>query len=167
MTVRGTLGLLGLFAALALYLLVVAPPPERPPPLEDPLLSVPAEQVTRLEVRWPDGHLEARRVDGVWRVDGEGGVASEAIDDLLAVLATLRPTTILARDVAAGDYGLGPAATSLTLSANGATVLHLLVGNRNPALTGVYVQRTGSDELWLVGALLHWELEKLHALVTR
>jgi hypothetical protein len=90
------------------------------------------------------------------------------IDDLLAALATIRPMDALpegAPDLT--DYGFGSAATTLAVSAGAAPIVQLQVGDRNPAWTGVYVRRTGSAEVLLVGALLHWELEKLRRVATR
>jgi hypothetical protein len=164
-TPRGTLGLLAVAALLVAYLLLVPPP--APPPLPESLLSVPAESVDDVALTWPDAHLHVRRTDGVWRSDGGAVLPPDTVGDLLAALSTLRPMeTLPGRDPVA-DYGLDARATTLVISAAGATVLRLRIGDRNPAWTGVYVQRSGSDDVVVVGALLHWELEKLHAMATR
>jgi hypothetical protein len=64
------------------------------------------------------------------------------------------------------DYGLDAGAATLSVSAGGIDALRLRIGDRNPAWTGVYVQSSESDEVVVVGALLHWELEKLRAMAT-
>jgi hypothetical protein len=43
-------------------------------------------------------------------------------------------------------------------------VLQLEIGSRNPAWTGVYAAAHRCREIELVGALLHWEVEKLRAI---
>ena len=164
MTPRGTLGLLGLFAVLAAYLLLVPPP--TPAPLPESLLAVPVETVDAIELTWPDRSLHARRVDAGWHVDA-GEAPPDAIGDLLGALSTLRPMEVLEAKEPIADYGLDTGATTLIVSASGTPVLHLAIGNRNPAWTGVYVRRIGSNDVLVVGALIHWELEKLHAMATR
>lgn len=164
MTVRGTVALLGLFAVLAAYLMLVAPPAARLPPLGDPLLAVPAARVTSLEIVWPDRRLRATRESDGWRLDGGAAFPAGVVEDLLATLTTLRPMERLAGNEGTADYGLGSPGTSLVLLAGDTTVLQLEIGSRNPAWTGVYVRRTGAGEIELVGALLHWEVEKLRAI---
>jgi hypothetical protein len=162
MTVRGTLALLGLFAVLAAYVILVpAPTPHRP--LAAPLLAEPVERVSALEIAWPDRRLRATRRGDRWQTDGGAPVAPGMVEDLLATLSTLRPTETLPAGEGTADYGLAPPAASLLLSAGGASVLRLEIGGRNPAWTGIYVRTTGDANVQLVGALLHWELEKLHA----
>lgn len=164
MTPRGTLGLLGLAAVLVAYLLLVPAP--APPPLPESLLAAPVESIDALDVTWPDASVRVRRAEDGWRSDGGVTVAPDAIRDLLGTLATLRPTETL-RGSDLGDYGLDARATKLVVGASGVTVLEMEIGDRNPAWTGVYVRRSGSNEVLVVGALLHWELEKLHAMATR
>ena len=165
MTARGTLGLVALFALLVTYLELVPPPP--PPQLPEPLLSVPAQSVDDVALIWPDGRLHLRRTDGAWRSDGGAVLPPDTPGDLLAALSTLRPTETLSGREPVADYGLDARATTIAISAEGATALELRVGDRNPAMTGAYVQRSGSSDVVVVGALLHWELEKLRPMATR
>jgi hypothetical protein len=164
-TPRGTLALLGAFLLLLAYLVLVPPP--APPELPEPLVAVPGASVDDIAVTWPDTHLEVRRTHGDWRSDAGALVPPDAVGDLLAALSTLRPTETLPAGDPMADYGLDARATTLVISAAGSTVLSLRVGDRNPAWTGVYVQRSGSNDVVVIGALLHWELEKLHAMATR
>ena len=59
------------------------------------------------------------------------------------------------------DYGLGPDTPRLRVMAAGKELLSLEIGERNPAWTGLYARLAGQREVILVGAVLHWELEKL------
>jgi hypothetical protein len=45
-------------------------------------------------------------------------------------------------------------------------LLDLEVGAMNPSETAVYVRRMGHSPVLLVGALLHWELQKLRRVVS-
>ncbi|HWP67203.1 MAG TPA: DUF4340 domain-containing protein [Candidatus Limnocylindria bacterium] len=163
MTLRGTLVLYAVLAVLAAYLLIVPPP--APPPGPESLLGVPVESADTIEIAWPDAAVRFRRSDGSWRSDA-GAVAPAAIDELLEALAMLRPTENLGAPQEPADYGLDARATRVVVSAAGEPVASLEVGDRNPAWTGVYVRRTGSNDVVVVGALLHWELEKLRAVAT-
>ncbi|HLK12574.1 MAG TPA: DUF4340 domain-containing protein [Candidatus Binatia bacterium] len=164
MTARGTALLLAVLAALGLYVLLEY---RRPATLEPeqapPLLRVAAADVARIEVDDADGRLIAVRGPSGW-TDGAGRAwQGDAPSDLLDVLATLGPVMVV--DPAPenpADYGLGPDAPRLTLTGAGGTVLLALeVGERNPAWTGLYARAAGEQRVLLVGAVLHWELEKL------
>jgi hypothetical protein len=166
MSPRGTALLLAVLAALGLYVLLeyrrpatLAPEAESAPPL----LRVPATAVVRIEVDDADGRLIAQRAASGW-TDGAGRPwQGDAPGDLLDVLATLGPIMVVDPEPAdPADYGLGPGARRLTLSGAGERVLLALeVGERNPAWTGLYARVAGERRVLLVGAVLHWELEKL------
>jgi len=163
MTARGTTLLVVLLATLAGYLWMVelAPPPtvaEAPP-----LLPVPPAAVARVELAEGGRRTTAVRGERGW-TDAAGHPWSEgALSDLLAALGALRPLTTVDPDPAVpGDYGLGPGARRLELTAaDGRPLLALELGERNPAWTGLYARRAGEPAVLLVGGVLGWELEKL------
>src|SRR5262249_56495047 len=98
--------------------------------------------------------------------DAEGGRwRGDVVADLVDSLGTIGPVmTVDPAPADPADYGFGPDAVRIRLLAqDGRPLLALDVGERNPAWTGLYARRTGSREVLLVGALLHWELEKLQA----
>jgi hypothetical protein len=167
MTVRGTLGLLLVLAALGLVLLVDRP--QAPTPAElPPLLDVPVARVTRLEVRWPEVALTAERRDGAWRDRGGRVLPSDTVETFLATLAELRPLDLLSRrDAEHAAFGFAERVTSIAVFAGETPVLRLEVGARNPSWTGVYVRVRDASEVVLVGSLLHWELEKLRSAASR
>lgn len=170
MTARGTLVLVGVLMGLAVYLWLAEVgrrTPLRPPaPVEEaPLLAVPPAAVVRVEVEDGGVRLVAIRRDSGWS-DAEGRPwRGDVVADLLESLGTIRPVMTVDPDPAdPADYGFGPDAVRIRLlAADGRSLLALDVGERNPAWTGLYARRTGSREVLLVGALLHWELEKLEA----
>jgi hypothetical protein len=169
-TVRGTALLVFAFAGLAGYLWLGELRPrahwrgQREATAGTPLLRVPPAKVTRVDLEERDARLTALRRDARW-VDPRGHVwESEAVSDLLDTLAGL--PEIMVVDPAPeepSDYGLGPDAPRLRLiGADGKDVLSLEIGERNPAWTGIYARVGGRREVVLLGAVLHWELEKLH-----
>ncbi|HSV08696.1 MAG TPA: DUF4340 domain-containing protein [Candidatus Binatus sp.] len=170
MTARGTLVLVGVLVSLAGYLWVAEvgrrTPLRASAPVEPaPLLAVPPAAVARVEVEEGTVRLVAIRRGGGWS-DAEGRPwPRDAVADLLESLGTIRPVMTVDPDPTdPADYGFGPDAVRIRLLApDGRPLLALDVGERNPAWTGLYARRTGSREVMLVGALLHWELEKLQA----
>jgi len=164
MTVRGTLALVGVLVLLAAYAFVIDRPATPSTSLPPPLLAIPAVDVTRLEVVWPQGAVNASRDTSGWRAEHGAALPGGVVDDVLAALATVRPVSRLRLTAGdAGDYGFGPEQATVRAYAGGQRVLDVEVGARNPAWTGLYVRRRGADEVLVVGSLLYWELEKLRA----
>jgi hypothetical protein len=166
MSARGTALLLAVLAGLGLYLLLehrrpaaLAPETESAPPL----LGAPAATVVRIEVDDAEGRLVALRGPSGWTDAAGHPWGSDAPADLLDVLATLEPVMVVDPEPEnPADYGFGPGALRLTLRGAGDRVLLALeVGERNPAWTGLYARLAGERRVLLVGAILHWELEKL------
>lgn len=170
---RGTIILALLSAAVGAYLWVEKVPPQehgRPPTLlGEPRVVEPERQVRHVLDYDPadvvavrlerDGHArEAKRSNGRW----QGSTKPGTVSDFLTSVAQL--TIIL--DIPDGtkqltDYGLQPPQDVLHLQLrNRAAPLVLQIGDRNPAVTGVYVRIGENGPVALAGALLLWEFEK-------
>jgi len=160
-TWRATAGM----AAVLVALLVVGWALERWPAAPDeapPLLAAP-ERAARIAWTTPAAELVVVRADEGWRDARGRAVDAGVVRDLLDALGSLRPVlTIDAASDAGDDFGLGAGAGRLRVAdAAGDALCDLVVGRRNPAGTGVYVQRAGAASVLVVGALLDWELAKL------
>jgi hypothetical protein len=162
-TARGTGLLVGLLATLLGYLWIAELRPSRRSPPSDPppLLDVSPALVARVELEGGGTRLVAVRHDDAWAdVDGRPW---DAVADLVATLATLRPVMVVdpePREPA--DYGLGSGAEHIRLlAADARPLLGLEVGDPNPSSTALYARREGLREVILVGAVLRWELEKV------
>ncbi|TMA31401.1 MAG: DUF4340 domain-containing protein [Deltaproteobacteria bacterium] len=165
MTVRGTALLVGLLAALLAYLWLgeLRPRHGRATAKAVPtLLAAATADVTRIDLEEHGRRLVAIRRDGKW-VDAQGHAwRGDVVGDLIDTLGTLSPIMVVDADPAEpSDYGLGPDTPRLRVMAAGKELLSLEIGERNPAWTGLYARLAGQREVILVGAVLHWELEKL------
>lgn len=153
MSIRGTLGLALVLAVLASYLAFTRPAPG--PATDGPNRLMPAlGDATQLELTQGDRVITVARHDGTWERPG--------VADALDTLASLEVLGVI--DAAPSDpaaYGFGADAMRLRVSRDGRTVADVDVGAMNPAGTGVYVRRHGEPAVLLVGALFHWELEKV------
>lgn len=165
-TLRGTLLLGTVLIALAGYLWLGdnRPGTARPVSAEAPaLLAVPPTQVARLEFQTDDRTLSAVRAANGWIDAGGHPWTGDAVRDVIDELGSLRPVMVVDPEPAnPADYGLGAGAVHLRLlGADGRSLLALELGERNPAWTGLYARVGGAREVVLIGAVLHWELEKL------
>jgi hypothetical protein len=158
MTVRGTVALGAVFALLAGYLLFTRPAPT--PTMEREAALAPSlGAASAVEIEWGTETTRIARHHDKWTEPG--------VDDLLEALASLPVLGVI--DPAPSDpslYGFGPDALRLRVRSDAAELVALDVGALNPAATGVYVRRVGQPPVLLVGALLHWELEKLRRVVS-
>jgi hypothetical protein len=150
-TVRGTVVLAAVFAALVAYLRLTAPAPG---PAVDAaaLLTPPLGGATRIAL------VEGGRTTEFTR--GDRGWSAPGIPDFLDALASLQVLAVI-DDADPESYGFAPDASQLRIDSAEQPLVELELGANNPAETGVYVRRVGQRPVLLVGALLRWELEKL------
>ena len=151
MTVRGTLALAVTFAVLVAYLRLTAPAPG-PSVDATALLVPPLREATRITL------VDDARTTEITR--GEGGWSAPGAADFLTALESLQVLAVI-DDAEPESYGVAPDASQLRVDAGTRPLVALEIGAMNPAETGVYVRRMGQRPVLLVGALLHWELEKL------
>ena len=171
---RGTIGLAVLVAIVGAYLWFVdtpATPPTRPGTMQGPpqskesadalrkLLVFDPTDVAGLQLQRASHRFTLERRDGNW----QGTDDPSAVNDFLHTLATmgvLMDITVSAGGLA--EYGLDPPLGVITLQLNGqAQPLVLEIGERNPAITGVYVRIGADGPVVLAGALVEWEFDKL------
>jgi hypothetical protein len=172
-TARGTALLVGVLLALVTYIWVAEIQPRRRPTVREetsaPLLPEPPGAVARVALEEHGVRLTAVRQERMW-IDEQGRAwRGDAVSGLVATLGSLRPVMVVESDpVAPAEYGFGPDAARLEISAEGGRrLLALELGQQNPSATGVYARIGGQREVVLVGALLRWELDKLREAAPR
>ena len=155
-----------LAVAVALTVLPGLAPPV-PTRVGQPLVDLDPKAVSQVEVTPREGtpYSFARRGGG-WvlvRPAGAVEVPADRLDGFLQTLAGLtRLVEIGEQDVDPAEFGLAPARARVVLR-NGKEVT-FAIGDRNPTLTGLYVQILPSSKIVLVGAVLLWEFDKLAVL---
>lgn len=134
-------------------------------PAEVTLLEADPEAVRRIELDEPTGRIVAERATEGWTDPAGRPWQTDAPDDLLRALRSLRPTVLHSDDDPAPEqWGFGRDAMWLrVIDTGGRTELALEIGRRNPAWTARYARRVDRREVLLVGAVLEWEIEKLRA----
>jgi hypothetical protein len=163
MTARGTVGLLAVLAALGAYLWLVELRPPRATGADavPTLLDVPTA-AARVELEHGDHRLHAVRAAVGWTDDAGHPWRSDAVGDLLASLASLRPLMVVdPNGEEAEAYGLATPERLRVVAADGRELSRVDVGQSNPAGTGLYARIDGRSEVVLIGAVLRWELDKL------
>jgi hypothetical protein len=98
-----------------------------------------------------------------WLTPADGRqVPADVVDGLLAALAGLPPLTVIASAGDLDDYGLDRPQQEIVLAAAGGdSALGLALGDYNPTGTAVYVRRVDDAAVFLVGAVIRWETEKV------
>lgn len=170
---RGTLILAVLVAAAALYLYrdvnagrsdgswgALFEEPRETPPGEQitHLLSFDAASVAAITLRRGDQQWRAERTGKGWSGAGENTDMNDFLHDL-GDLAEIMPIEIGPDTLR--EHGLEPPQASLELTRTSQPPIVLLIGNRNPPATGVYVRVGADGPVVLTGALLLWDLEKI------
>jgi hypothetical protein len=123
-----------------------------------PLAEFAPEDVEAIHLQRGALHMQLRRVDGAWT----GVQRPEIVNDFLASLHEMSEImTVQASQKDLVDYGLDPPTDSIELLLRQGAPINLLLGNRNPSGTGIYVRIGRDGRVVLAGALLRWELEKL------
>lgn len=168
-------GLLSLAVAAALagvlgFLVVRTPnlpPGNTGAPSRPLLIAVAPESVRRVEVSRDGWLVRFERTSGGWRfADGDAlPVPDDRIDQFVRTIAGLERLEQVADPGASlAEFGLDPPRATVVITADGEK--RIAIGERNPALTGLYVQVAPDPHVLLVGAILQWELDKLAALAT-
>lgn len=140
--------------------------PRAPLPTPDtPALLDAAATVARLEWERGGERLTLMRSANGWSDAAGHAWPADVVESALDTLASLRPHVVAPADeVDLAAFGLAATRERLrVLDDGGRMLLAIDIGNRNPAWTGWYVRRDGADDVLLVGALLRWELDKLHS----
>ncbi|HXQ23838.1 MAG TPA: DUF4340 domain-containing protein [Candidatus Acidoferrales bacterium] len=122
------------------------------------LLEFEPADVVSLRLERAGQFHETRRAASGWQGIGN----ATALDDLVHDLAELGMLMdIPGSQTALKDYGLEPPQGTLEIRLRSRTTpLLLQIGDRNPAITGVYV-RTGTDgPVALAGALIEWDFDR-------
>lgn len=169
MTARGTALLVGVLVVLVTYIWLAEVQPRRHTARRAetteaaPLLTVPAGAIARVALEEGGTRLTAVRHEHTWVDESGRNWRGDAVTGLVETLGSLRPVMVVESDPAEpADYGLGPDAPRLEVSAEGGPpVLALELGQHNPSETGVYARVVGRPEVVLIGSLLRWEVDKL------
>lgn len=140
-----------------------------------PLVDIAVAEVNRIDLERFQGGRKSLRLErsaqGQWRLIGTGGgepIPDDRVVELLDAVAAAR--VVVDFEGGAGErraeLGLEDPAGELTLHRINAEPVKILLGDRNPTLTGLYVQVFPGGRLAMVGSVLLWEVDKLAALAT-
>jgi hypothetical protein len=164
----GGLWLLGLALVAAGLALVVTrllvAPAKRAPVVHRgaALVSLAPAAIRDVEIRRDRVAFHFTWAGGRWvaAAGQEGSGQEDQVAEFLDTLAGLDKLLEVAGEGATlADFGLAPPRAEVVLR-NGDEV-RIVLGDRNPAATGVYVQLPPDRRIFLVGGVLQWEVDKL------
>jgi hypothetical protein len=172
---RGTL-VLALLVALAATAFLLTPKPGEELPdttlLGEPrfvrretpapkLLAFSPAEVARITLGYHDEVVTVARTGSQWR----GAADARPLDDFLRSLSDATVIASLKDESQLADFGLDTPARRVLLETERGQPVVLLIGERNPAGTSVYV-RAGEGPPLIAGALVVWEFDKAFAAIT-
>lgn len=156
---KPTLIVLGLFAALLAYILLVEakrePPDEGAAPTRVPILEIDADDLQAIEIHDGERALRLERGEDSWRITVPDDAAADegALALPLADLTRLEASMVVADEIAdPATYGLGEGALNLTVETRSGGEERIAVGRKTPDKTAFYVQRKGDARLYIVYA---------------
>lgn len=172
MKFRHTLVLLGILAALVLFIVLVerksAPTAEKgttptPTPLA-PLFSFASGDVRVLRIIQPGQDQRVELVygdDGLWRLAApvEEEADQEEVYYLLDTLANLRPRRLLEATDTSADYELDPPRIQVEIELRDGSVQALLLGTATATQTGYYAQVRGDGRVYLIPYYVGTQIE--------
>jgi len=124
-----------------------------------PFLTVPEEQIEAVQVQRGESVVHCRRVAGRWKVvdPPDSRVPSDLIAGLITNLTQLPDVEVVAdKPVDLAQFGLDMPASQLVLTPAAGNPVTVRLGNRNPAGTALYAQRSTSDRVFLIGLNVHY-----------
>ena len=129
-------------------------------------LSVGEDQIESIEARRGDELVRCRRSDGRWQVVHPPGATapSDLIAGLIATVSDLPEVEVVAEDPHdLAPFGLDPPSVQLTLTPARGAPITVQLGQRNPAGTAVYAQRSTSRQVVLIGINARYYADLLFA----
>jgi hypothetical protein len=119
-----------------------------------PFLTVPEDQIAALQVQRGGTVVRCQRVAGRWKVVDPPGssVPADLIAGLITNLTQLPDVEVVADKPAdLAQFGLDAPASQLVLTPASGDAITVRLGNRNPAGTALYAQRSTSNRVFLIG----------------
>jgi hypothetical protein len=119
-----------------------------------PFLTVADDQIVAVQVQRGATAVLCRRVEGRWKVVDPPGTSAPAdlIAGLISNLTQLPDVEVVAQKPAdLTQFGLSTPVSQLVLTPASGNPITVRLGNRNPAGTALYAQRSNSDRVYLIG----------------
>ncbi len=171
-------GFFGGLTALALFLgalvVVDALPRLNPPPPEvEGKKFVPQDLGPMGAIEIVRGRKDFRLEDtsGAWELidaAGQEKIGNERVEDFLSEIGKLVEVADIGHssDVSLEEFGLRDPKERIILFPKDGPEIQILLGDRNPPLTGIYALVLPGEHVVLVGAVLLLEMDKLAALAS-
>ncbi|MFX1355296.1 MAG: DUF4340 domain-containing protein [Promethearchaeota archaeon] len=157
---KPTLIVLGLFALLLAYVLIVEiekePPSEgEADPTPSPILDLSLDDVVTLRIQDGQRTVRIEHEEAGWRITEPRDELADSyavfvpVDDLIRLEARM---VVLEKTSDLATYGLHPAALTLTIETRSGGEERILVGRKTPDGTLFYVQHAGDARLYAVSS---------------
>lgn len=163
MRVRNTAILLVLLIGLGAYVYFVEYPEAQKEGEKQTVLTVEADAVTRVSLRYADRDIGLEKVGGTWRLTRpvEADADEPAVKSLITAIAGCEAKKTIAQDPAdRAAFGLDPPLVTIGLSAGDRELPALTVGGTTPVGSSAYVERAGDKTVFLTAGFFRSSVDK-------
>lgn len=168
------LGLVALAAVLGVVVVVdVLPRVDPPPPTVEGKRFLPRNlgPIDGIEIVRGRKDFRLERVPDGWEMldaEGRASIPAAHVRDFLATILDLVELVDIgsASDISLAEFGLQTPKEKIVLEPRNGPQIQILLGDRNPPLTGIYALILPGKRVVLVGAVLLLEMDKLAALAS-
>lgn len=163
MRFRSTLLLALVFFALGAYLYFVEFERAAEETKKKTLFSFKPEEVTKVELTYPDRQIIVQKEDGSWRLTAPVEAAADkvAVDNLVRAVANCEVKKSL-EDVPENlaPFGLDTPKVTVTLTLGDHALPAIRVGKTSPVGYSTYIQRADESKIYLTGSAFQSGMEK-------
>ena len=172
---RGVFAGLGSLAILLGVLVIVDVLPRvNPPPPEvegTPFLPANLGPIQAVEIVRGRKDFRLENVGGTWEMLDHGGrspIGNERVAEFMAEIEKLVKIIDIgpSSEVSRAEFGLEDPKERVIIHPEAGGEIQILLGDRNPPLTGIYIEVLPGEHVVLVGAVLLLEIDKLAALAS-
>ncbi|MDG2308390.1 MAG: hypothetical protein P8R42_27750 [Candidatus Binatia bacterium] len=168
------LGLVALATLLGIVVVVDVLPRVNPPPPKvegEPFLPAGIGPIQAIDVVRGRKDFRLENAGGTWEMLDQGersDIGNERVAEFMAEITDLVEIIDIGpvSELSPADFGLDHPRERVVLHPEDGREIQILLGDRNPPLTGIYIEVLPGEHVVLVGAVLLLEIDQLAALAS-
>ena len=168
------LGLVAVATLLGIVVAVDVLPRVKPPPPKvegEPFLPAGIGPIQAVDIVRGRKDFRLEDAGGTWEIIDRGersAIGNERVAEFMAEIKKLPEIIDIGpvSDLSPAEFGLDHPRDRVVLHQEDGGEIQILLGDRNPPLTGIYIEVLPGEHVVLVGAVLLLEIEKLAALAS-
>ncbi len=122
------------------------------------LLSYDSSKFKSMKVTSANSNYTVSYTDGTYHIDTlqNAPTNQDAVKAKVADAVSAKATKLIAKNASdLAQYGLSPASLTISIATNDGKTTELKIGNKSASSSGVYVQKPGTNDVYLSSALMN------------